>query len=141
VKTSANGITFIKENEGYAPQPTDDNGHLMWGHGHDQRPGEVPPASISITDADALLAQDLALYVEPHINALAPWVNQNQYDALADFCYNEGPGALATMLHHGQAQVSTQLPAWCYEHVKGVVVKSSGLIARREKEVALYDRP
>lgn len=138
MKTSAKGIDFIKSNEGFAPQPTDDNGHLMWGHGHDQRPGEVPPHSIGMVEADALLARDLELYVEPHVNELAPWATQTQFDALADFCYNLGAGALATMLHHGSDQVLTQLPAWCYEHVKGVVRKSAGLAARRAKEATLY---
>jgi lysozyme len=138
MKTSANGVSFIKGNEGFDPIPRDDNGHKEWGHGHDQRVGESVPASISLPDADALLVNDLTLYYEPHINALAPWANQNQFDALADFCYNEGPEALATMLHHGQNAVPVQMAAWCYEHVNGVVVKSDGLLARREKEIALY---
>jgi GH24 family phage-related lysozyme (muramidase) len=139
MKTSANGIAFIKANEGYTPKPTDDNGHLMWGHGHDQRPGELPPAYTSPEMAQAILERDLAKYVEPHVAALAPWANPNQFDALADFCYNLGAEALATMLHHGQAAVTAQMPAWCYEHVKGIVVKSEGLEARREKEVRLYE--
>ena len=138
MRTSAAGIAFIKANEGYTPKPQNDNGHLMWAHGHDQRPGEIPPDYISVGDADALLVSDLARDVEPHVDALAPWANQNQYDALADFCYNLGSQALATMLHHGPAQVPAQMPAWCYEHINGVPVKSEGLEARREKEVALY---
>jgi GH24 family phage-related lysozyme (muramidase) len=141
MKTSANGVNFIKQNEGFSPLPTNDNGRLMWGYGHDRRLGESVPASISPAAADALLVNDLALYYEPHVNALAPWANQNQFDALTDFCYNEGPEALATMLHHGQAAVPVQMTAWCYEHVNGVVVKSSGLLARREKETALYLTP
>jgi GH24 family phage-related lysozyme (muramidase) len=138
MKTSANGIAFIIANEGYTPKPKDDNGHLMWGHGHDRRGFELVPDYISLADSGALLAEDLPLYFEPHVNELAPWANQNQFDALVDFCYNLGPGALATMLHHGQDQVEVQILAWCYEHVNGVLRINSGLIDRRTKELKLY---
>jgi GH24 family phage-related lysozyme (muramidase) len=138
MKTSEDGISFIKNAEGFTPIPKPDNGHLMWGFGHDQRGFEAIPDHISAVDADALLRRDLPLYFEPHVVALAPWANQNQFDALVDFCYNLGPGALATMLHHGENQVATQIAAWCYEHVKGVTQRSPGLASRRAKEIALY---
>jgi GH24 family phage-related lysozyme (muramidase) len=139
VNTSEKGIAFIKANEGFAPKPTNDNGHVMWGHGHDQKPGEaIPDLGITLPEADALLATDLAEDYDPHVAALAPWANQNQHDALADFGYNEGVAALATMLHHGESQVTTQMAAWCYEHVNGVLTKSEGLAARRAREIALY---
>jgi GH24 family phage-related lysozyme (muramidase) len=138
MKTSENGIAFIKAREGFTAKPTNDNGHPMWGYGHDQRAGETIPALFTFAEADTLLRNDVPLYFEPHVSTLAPWANQNQFDALVDFCYNLGPGALATMLHHGQAQVSSQLPAWCYEHVNGVIRQSAGLAYRRAKEVELY---
>ena len=138
MQTSENGIAFIKANEGFTPFPTNDNGHLMWGHGHDQQPGDVvPTAGITLPAADSLLRSDLPSR-EGHVRTLAPWANQNQFDALVDFCYNEGAEALATMLHHGQDAVPVQMAAWCYEHVNGVLVKSAGLAARRQKEIALY---
>jgi len=138
MNTSARGIDFIKANEGFAPKPTNDNGHVMWGHGHDQRGGEPVPASISLEDADALLVSDLANHFEPSVNSLAPWATQNQFDALVDFAYNLGVAALATMLHHGADAVPVQMAAWCYEHVNGVLTKSSALAARRQREIVLY---
>lgn len=138
MKTSANGIAFIKENEGYTPKPKDDNGRLMWGHGHDRRGFELVPDYISLSDSGLLLMEDLSAHYEPHVNELAPWANQNQFDALVDFCYNEGPTALATMLHHGKDQVEVQILAWCYEHVNGVARLNSGLMTRRTKELKLY---
>lgn len=138
MRTSANGIAFIKAAEGYTPRPKDDNGHLMWGHGHDRRGFELVPDYISLADSDVLLVEDLAAYFEPQVNSLAPWANQNQFDALVDFTYNEGPGALATMLHHGKDQVEVQILAWCYEHVNGVVRLNAGLLTRRNKELQLY---
>jgi lysozyme len=138
VKTSENGISFIKANEGYTPKPKDDNGHPMWGHGHDRRGSEPLPTFISLRDSDALLRQDLATYYEPQVNELAPWANQNQFDALVDFAYNLGTGALATMLHHGKDQVEVQILSWVYEHVDGKPRINAGLLTRRNKELQLY---
>lgn len=138
MKTSPNGIAFIKEREGYTPTPKDDNNHVMWGHGHDRRAFELVPHYISLTDAGILLTEDLAIYYEPHVNKLAPWANQNQFDALIDFTYNLGPAALATMLHHGRTQVPEQISAWCYEHVNGILQRSEALAMRRKKEITLY---
>lgn len=139
MRTSANGVNFIKANEGYTPRPKDDNGHLMWGHGHDRRGFELVPDYISFADSEFLLLADLGMYFEPQVSALAPWANQNQFDALVDFCYNEGPAALATMLHHGVDKVPVQILAWCYEHVNGVARLNAGLLDRRNKELQLYE--
>lgn len=138
MKTSENGISFIESNEGYTPKPKDDNGHPMWGHGHDRRGAEIVPTFISLRDADALLREDLTTHYEPTVNQLAPWANQNQFDALVDFAYNAGTTALATMLHHGKDQVEVQILAWVYEHVNGVARINAGLLTRRTKELKLY---
>ena len=94
MKTSENGISFIKSNEGFASTPYNDNGHLAWGYGHDQQPGEVAPQSISQAEATALLQNDLATRYEPAVNAaIDPSCTQNQFvDALVDFAYNFGYG-------------------------------------------------
>lgn len=137
MKTSAEGRAFIKGSEGFVSKPTPDNGKMAWGYGHDQLPGEPLPESITPDEADVLLQQDLAK-IEPRVSELAPWATQTQFDALIDFAYNLGLVALTTMLHHGQEQVPTQIPAWCYMHVNGVAQKSEGLLARRNKEVRLF---
>ena len=140
IKTSEAGILFIKAREGYTPVPRDDNGHRMWGHGHDQKPDETEPEFISRDEADLLLRQDLARYVDPHLDQLCPAdATQNQVDACASFCYNEGAGALATMLHHGWDQVPVQMPAWHWEHINGVLHDNAGLAARRALEVNLFN--
>lgn len=136
--TSDNGVRFIESNEGYSAHVYNDNGKQAIGYGHDLQPGESFVAGLTQAEAETLLRKDLAARFEPSVNSLAPWANQNQFDALVDFCYNLGPADLATMLHHGQAQVPAQIPAWCYEHVNGVAKKDAGLEARREKEVALF---
>ena len=65
--------------------------------------------------------------------------NQNQIDSCADFCYNDGPVHLATMLHHGWDQIPAQMPAWVYGKVKGVETKIPGLVVRRAAEVTLFN--
>ncbi len=114
----------------------------MWGHGHDQQPGETPPEFISRDESDLLLRKDLANRFEPRVTSVIPTgttPTQNQFDALVDFDYNEGNTAIATLLSHGWDQVTNQLPHWCFEHVNGVLVKSDGLFERRQKEVALFN--
>ena len=135
MQTSENGIAFIKRCEGFAAVPTSDNGHPMWGHGHDQNAGEEIPASISRDEADLLLRKDLASRYEPFVNKHIPdGCTQGQFDALVSFCYNLGAGALETMLGHGWADVPNQIPRW--NKVNGIA--NAGLAARRAAEVALF---
>lgn len=138
----AAGLAFIEANEGYTPFPINDNGHPMWGYGHDRQAGEAAPvAGINQADAETLLEKDLATRFEPAVNQLIPpECTQNQYNALCDFAYNLGVTAFATMMHHGWGQVPLQIPAWCWEHVDGVLQKSPGLETRRAAEVALFNK-
>jgi GH24 family phage-related lysozyme (muramidase) len=139
MQTSANGVAFIKSNEGLRLTVYNDDGKACIGYGHDLQSGESFLEGITAEQADAILTTDLRTRFEPPVNRLAPWANQNQFDALVDFCFNLGPARLATMLHHGQAQVPTQMLAWCYGEVDGVEAKSAPLESRRQKEVALFN--
>ncbi len=139
MQTSSNGIRFLQQNEGFVGHVYDDNGKSAIGYGHDLLPGESFPNGITEDRARSILIEDLSMRFEPVVNHLAPQANQNQFDALVDFCYNLGSGPLATMLHHGFDQAPVQIPAWCYKHVNGVPVKDPGLEARRAKEVQLFN--
>jgi lysozyme len=143
MQTSPNGIKFIETNEGFVPLISNDNGRPVIGFGHDLQPWEAIDfvAGINTAEAQSLLIKDLSTRFEPAVNRLAPQANQNQFDALVDFCYNLGPGDLATMLHHGFDQVPNHILAWCYEEENGVEVKSAGLEARRAKELTLFKTP
>ena len=144
MQTSENGISFIKTNEGFSPKPYIDNGHLAWGYGHDQQLGETLPSTLTLQDGDTILRADLAVRFEPAVTRqlalLGVTPTQNQFDALVDFAYNLGPADLATMMHHGWAQIPAQIPAWCYEHQNGVAVKVPALEKRRADEVALFNQ-
>jgi GH24 family phage-related lysozyme (muramidase) len=143
MQTSPAGQAFIRVNEGFTAIPKPDNGKLEWGYGHDQQPGEIAPASINLIEAITLLQDDLASRFDPALNMMVPTLipescTQDQWDALADMAYNDGPRDVAIMLGHGWDQVPQQLPRWCYETVNGTPVKSPGLLARRLREAALF---
>lgn len=139
MRTSPAGIAFIENQEGFAAAVYDDNGHPAIGYGHDLQPGEVFSAPITRDQAEQLLSQDLATRYEPAVNGLVPAnCTQNQFDALADFAYNEGCKSLAVLLGHGWGQVALQLPRWCYETVNGVPTQSAALLRRRQAEVSLF---
>lgn len=139
--TSPTGIDFIKKNEGWAPVPYDDDGHLAWAFGHDQQPGETPPAEpLTEPEGEDILVCDLETRFEPTLIRLVPaTATQNQKDACADFCYNEGPRNFATMIAHGWDQVPANMPKWCYAMKDGVETIDKGLQARRAAEVALFN--
>jgi len=68
-------------------------------------------------------------------------LNQNQFDALTDFTYNVGCGALRgsdllSLLNQGNyGSVCSQLSRWVYGG--GVVLP--GLVARRDAECRLFN--
>ena len=141
MNTSPAGIEFIRKNEGVRLSVYDDNGHPCVGYGHDltqqEIVSEVYVNGITIDQAAALLQADLTARYEPTVNELAPQANQNQFDALVDFSYNLGGGALKQMLAHGWSEVPEQMLRW--QDVNGV--PSPPIKARREAEVELFTTP
>jgi GH24 family phage-related lysozyme (muramidase) len=99
------------------------------------------PASITLPDADTLLDVDLATRYEPALNRHIPaGCNQNQFDALMDFCYEFDEGGVEQLLAHGWQEVTVQLLFWCHaKNAQGVEVVVPGILARRQKEVALFN--
>ena len=144
MRTSANGLALIKQFEGLRLQVYKDAAGLPTiGYGHKINPHfESFPNGIEEGPALALLQQDVDK-VDAAMNAqhLALDLNQDQWDAVADFCFNLGTGALIMMLSHGIDQIPAQLPRWCHAKVDGVETELPGLVARRAAEVALYNTP
>lgn len=138
MKTSANGLNFIKLNEGMslkvyldvAGKPTIGVGHLL-------QPNESYLDGITEAQALDLLASDV-LKCEIALNKLIPAnCTQNQFDALVDFGFNLGVGALCQMVGHGWRQIPTQIVKW--DHAAGRIV--TGLSLRRARELALFQTP
>jgi len=135
MKTSDQGIAFIKRNEGFSAHVYNDAGKQAIGYGHDLKPDESFPDGITEAQATGILKQDVAS-AEEAVNALVPSdCNQGQFDALVDFCFNLGAHSLQTMLTHGWDDVPNQIPRWV--HVNGTV--SVGLLARRKAEVEMFN--
>jgi GH24 family phage-related lysozyme (muramidase) len=143
VKTSQTGLTLIETNEGFCATIKPDNRGPQIGFGHDLTPAETAAGTyaygITRDDAVRLLVTDLSTRFEPFLNQMVPsGCTQNQYDACADFIYNEGPRNFATMLHHGWSQVPIQMLSWIYAEEKGVMQKLPGLLVRRQSEAKLF---
>jgi len=141
MQISPAGIAFIESNEGFASQLYSDNGKPAIGFGHDLQPGEGAVYADGITrqDAEALLLSDLDSVQAALTTLVDPSCTQNQWDALCDFAYNLGVGALKTMLSHGWEQVPAQIPLWCHERIDGVERVNAGLQARRAAEVQMFN--
>lgn len=134
-RTSVAGRKFIESNEGLTLKAKPDaKGKYEIGYGHDLLPGESYPDGITQTQADLLLSGDLAQF-ELHLNAEVPdSCNQNQFDALMDFTYEEGAGALAMLISHGWDQIPVQILRWDYVEGK----PNPAVEARRQRDLALF---
>lgn len=132
---SKNGVAFIEKNEGFKARVYSDNGKPCVGYGHDLLPGEAFPNGVTQPQAEAIVIKDVSkLY--PILDKLV--LTQNQFDSLCDFGFNLGGGDLEKLLSHGLKWITTVMPRYCYKEVAGVMVKDSGLIARRAEEVKLF---
>ena len=140
MQTSERCREAIKGFEGLTLTVKADCGQQEIGYGHDLLPGESYPEGIDEATAEELLTEDLAK-VDAAMNAqhLALDLNQNQWDALADFTYECGKGALIQLLAHGVNQVPAQLPRWVHARVKGVETVVPGMVKRRATEVEWWN--
>lgn len=96
--------------------------------------------AITMKQVDALLMGDL-LPVTQYLNSLSIDLTQHQFDALCDFAFNLGIGALrdSTLLRRILAHKSTQsiqdeFRRWVYAGGK----KLPGLVKRREWEAQMW---
>ncbi len=134
MKTSIEGLQFVKEQEGCVLHPYNDiSGHPTIGVGHLIKDGEDFSQGITEEEALDLLAQDIS-WAEAAVNAYQLELTQGQFDALVDFTFNAGEGALAQLLRHGVDQVPQQLPRW--NKSGGQVVRA--LTRRRALEVEMW---
>jgi len=149
MQTSEAGLNFIAGQEWFTPTVKPDCGHQMCGYGHDLLPGESFPNGITRLQAWILLEDDVAKW-DHAIAAHKLALTQNQWDVLADFTHNLGPGALNMLLAHGLDQVPHQLyhadadgtqHGWIYaKDPHGVEQILAGLVTRRKAEIELWNR-
>jgi len=134
----------------------DAGGKATIGWGHLILPGEDLHREITRAEAHALFLRDLQEKEAQVHRALpvvaglgTPWrLTEDQWGTLVAFCYNtgteplSGANGLGKALREGRyGDVPAEMRRWVYVTDKaGKKVKSAGLSARREDEVALWQR-
>lgn len=145
------GLAFIRSEEGtilqvYADQaglPTIGIGHLIAGRSMAEAKA-LYPFGITLEQAEAMLQTD----VRPRVACVNACVNvtltQAQFDALCDFEFNLGLGALPgstllAKLNAGDYQgAADEFPRWDHAVVGGVRRELPVLLARRNAERAMF---
>lgn len=144
LKTTEQGVQFIKSQEGFSANRHWDYSQYSIGYGTACGAGEYPNG-ISVEQADVLLRSKLA-EMEVTLDA---FISKNnlpfspaQYDALISFTYNVGTSwmsgsRLSRLLVSGQfteAEFASAMGVWC--HTGSEI--NSGLVRRRIREIQLF---
>lgn len=137
---SDSGLALTKSFEGLELTAYQDQGGVWTiGYGHTSR-NVGQGMMIDETQAEQLLASDLAGAVAAVNRAVTAAIAQSQFDALVDFAFNLGAANLltSTLLREVNAEsyaaAAAEFPKW--DHCKGIVVP--GLLRRRQAEVAMF---
>lgn len=112
----------------------------VWTIGYGHTLGVQPGQCITLLQAETFLLQDMNRAVK-YVNMLVKvTITQGEFDALVDFAFNVGCGALAgstllKLLNHGDyAGAAAEFDKW--DHAAGQVV--AGLLRRRQAETAEF---
>lgn len=137
---SGNGLALTEQFEGLRLSAYQDQGGV-WTIGYGHTGADVQPGlTITLAQAQALLASDVAASATFVNQAVTVALVQDEFDALVDFVFNLGCGAFAgsTLLRDlnagNFAAAAGQFDLW--DHVNGQVV--AGLLRRRQAEEALF---
>ncbi len=134
------GLNLTKRYEGLRLRAYQDQGGIWTvGYGH-TGPGAVPGAEVTPLEAEVLLRADLRTALNCINSAVQAPVQQCQFDALVDFCFNTGSTNFlhSTLLRKVNARdypgAAEQFCLWI--HVNGEV--NRGLQRRRVAEKAMF---
>jgi lysozyme len=141
---SSNGEGLIKSFESCKLQAYQDE-HGVWtvGWGHTAGVGEG--MTCTQAQADAWFEEDIRSTVSLVDDSLTTNVNQNQFDALVSFTFNEGIGRerSSTLLKLVNARdfagAAAEFPKWDKVTIDGVLTSSPGLLRRRMAEQATFE--
>ena len=142
---STQGLSQIAQHEGFAAKMYPDHKGYSIGYGHLLSAAELPHytgKTITQDEAKVLLHQD-ATKAEIFVNdTIKVPLTQAQFDALVDFTYNEGVGALANIaqtLNTGNYKgAGARMRLYDKVRVNGELVVHPGLVARRKQEVQAF---
>jgi hypothetical protein len=95
---------------------------------------------ISKENAEEILKRDMVQYEDGVRKLVTVGLTQGQFDALVDFAYNAGVGALqkSTLLKKVNAEKFDEVPAEFMKWTKGGGKELPGLVRRRRAEVKLW---
>jgi lysozyme len=141
---SADGLALVKEFEGLRLKAYKCPA-AVWtiGYGHTSAAG-APIVSadmlISKENAEEILKRDMVQYEDGVRKFVKVDLTQGQFDALVDFAYNAGVGALAksTLLKKVNAEKFDEVPVEFMKWTKGGGKELPGLVRRRRAEVKLW---
>jgi lysozyme len=138
---SAAGLELLKRSEGYRSRIyLDAAGFPTIGYGHRLLHPESFSNGIDEVQAERTLAYDVREAEQAVLRLVKVPLNQGQFDALVDFCFNLGAGKLAesTLLKDLNAgrydAAQEQLLRWDHTGAQ----ENAGLRARREAEAELW---
>ena len=139
---SAAGLELLKRSEGFRSRVyLDAAGFPTIGYGHRLLHPESFSNGIDEAQAARILVSDVREAEQAVLSLVKVPLNQGQFDALVDFCFNLGAEKLAEStllkdLNSGQYDAAQeQLLRW--DHAGSQ--ENAGLKARREAEVQLWD--
>lgn len=142
---SADAYALIKRHEGlrlHAYRDPVGTWTIGWGHTESVVRGQT----ISLHQAEALLAHDVGRAAQAVSRLVTVPLNQGMFDALTSFVFNLGEGRLAdsTLLillnDQDYAGAAREFGKWVKGRVKGRKVTLPGLVKRREAERELFLR-
>ena len=144
MRMSAAGLAIVKEFEGLRLKAYKCPA-AVWtiGYGHTSAAGAPivnPDLVITKDEAEEVLARDMEQYEEGVRKYVKVDLTQGQFDALVDFAYNAGVGALqkSTLLKKVNAEKIDEVPAEFMKWTKGGGKELPGLVRRRRAEVKLW---
>lgn len=140
------GLKLIKAYEGYRPvDRTLVSGQRVVGYGHRLMNEEA--VILSKEEAEKLLKDDLAPFIDMiNENVHAP-LSQSQFDALVSFAYNIGPKAFLKSdtlraINNGRPlDAANGFDIWRKSEIEGKTYVVDALMRRRTAEKALFLRP
>lgn len=151
LRTTENGVSFIKAREGFTATAYWDYQQYSIGYGSYCEKDEYPDG-ITEAEADYLLRlrlQEFEEKLDAFLDKNNIRLSTSQYDALMSFTYNNGeywmseksPSRLATLLISGRYSVNEFASAygiWCHVETSAGMQIYAGLIERRLRELSLF---
>lgn len=139
-----NGLNFIKSFEGCVLNPyLDTTGTPTIGWGMTYYPDSdkyvtLQDSPLTQAQADAYFVEMVKPYEEAVSESCTIFLTQNQFNALTDFAYNLGVGALksSVLIEHINSHCMVESDFTEYDHANGKV--SEVLLKRRQAEFSLF---